>query len=117
MLAESGHVQQRHAHRSASTLPPGGPFGCSLLLTITSWYRPPGPRRHWPPTSTVVATLATGPFVQSSGPTTVSSFRLDKAFVTPTFVPSDCFRTAAATSKSACTKPIGCVHGLPVCCV
>ena len=57
-------------------------------------------------------TFGTGPLAQLSGPTIVSSSKVESALTNAEGLPTtpDFFNVAIATSKSACTKPIGWVH-------
>src|SRR5262249_22861103 len=91
--------------------PPVGICGAVSLLVMTRSYLKAPPWRHWPPTSGVLATFLTGPAPQAMGPTIVSSLVLVMASSTAARSPAcERLRASAATSKSACTNPIGWVH-------
>src|ERR1700730_13665514 len=100
----------------ASILPPAGMFGAVLLSVMTMSYLLPSFTRHCPPTSGVFATF----FAANGGrfapfhctlPTTVSRL---VAAIAPTMALASRWgarlSASTATSNSACTKPIGCVH-------
>src|SRR5207344_205382 len=85
-LGQTADLQQRGraGHGSGSTVPPAGIPGYSLLETMTRLYVnfPVVSFRHWPPVSGVLATLGTGPLVQSRGPTIVETLSVDSAVAT-----------------------------------
>ena len=107
---------RRAIRRSASILPPTGIAGAVLLSVMTISYLP-SLSRHWPPTSGVLATFLAakgGRFAppHCTLPTTVSRLvaamrRSDRFGVAASGAR---FSTSTATSNSAWTKPIGCVH-------
>ena len=103
-----------------SILPPTGISGAVLLSVMTMSYLLPSRSRHWPPTSGVLVTFfcANGGnfwLTNSILPTMVSSLLPAMACTTALLLPTspERFATSTASSNSACTNPIGCVHCLP----
>jgi hypothetical protein len=109
-----------HLQAIGSILPPTGISGAVLLSVMTMSYLLPSRRRHWSPTSGVLVMFFCakgGRFLpsQAMGPTTVLSLVEAIAFaillLSPTSV--ERFATSIASSNSARTNLIGCVHCFP----
>src|SRR5512139_3086593 len=110
-----GHETARvHAllHQISCIVPPAGMFFAASLFTTTSSTLCFVPLTHWPSTSGVLLTFFIGPAPPHlTGPTTVASDVAATASRTSAaLVDLARLSASAATSNSACAKPIGWVH-------